>query len=86
LAGTAENAKEKAAETISALENEKKLRLAVEKELAHKVVESLPVEEINGVKVIARRCLPLTPQSCPGYERFAAGTHQERHYRPGDSL
>jgi alanyl-tRNA synthetase len=62
VGGTAENAKEKAAETISALENEKKLRLAVEKELAHKVVESLPVEEINGVKVIAAQVPSLTPQ------------------------
>jgi len=62
IGGNAENAKEKAAETIAALENEKKLRLAVEKELAHKVVESLPVEEINGVKVIAALVPSLTPQ------------------------
>jgi alanyl-tRNA synthetase len=62
VGGTAENTKEKAAETVSALENEKKLRLAVEKELAHKVVESLPVEEINGVKIIAAQVPSLTPQ------------------------
>jgi len=62
VGGTSENAKEKAVETIAALENEKKLRLAVEKELARKVVESLPVEEINGVNVIAALVPSLTPQ------------------------
>ncbi len=62
VGGTAENAKEKAAETITALENEKKLRLAVEKELAGKIIETIAAEEINGVKVIAVQVPSLPSQ------------------------
>ncbi|MGP8079558.1 MAG: DHHA1 domain-containing protein, partial [Dehalococcoidales bacterium] len=62
VGGTVENAREKAAETITALETEKKQRMAVEKELARKVVESLAAEEINGVKVIATQVPSLPPQ------------------------
>jgi len=62
LGGTAENTKDKVTETINTLENEKKLRLSVEKELARKVVETLVAEEINGVKVIAAQVPSLPPQ------------------------
>ena len=62
LGGTAENTKDKVTETINTLENEKKLRSSVEKELARKVVETLVAEEINGVKVIAAQVPSLPPQ------------------------
>ena len=49
--GTSENAKEKTAETIAALENEKKQRLIMEKQLAKKEAESITLQQdpINGV-------------------------------------
>ena len=59
---TADGIKEKVTETLAAFEAEKKQRLAVEKELARKVVDSLAAEEIKGVKVIAAQVPPLPPQ------------------------
>jgi alanyl-tRNA synthetase len=51
VGGTAENAREKTVETITALENEKKQRAAMEKQLAKKEAESiiLQPDPINGV-------------------------------------
>ena len=53
VGGTAENAREKTAETITALENEKKQRQIMEKELAHKDgrVHNIATGSINGVNV-----------------------------------
>jgi len=62
VGATPESVKEKVAETLAAFDAEKKQRLAVEKELARKVVESLIPEEINGVKVIAAQVPGLPPQ------------------------
>ena len=59
---TTDGLKEKVTETLAAFEAEKKQRLAVEKELARKVVESLVAEEIKGVKVIAAQVPALPPQ------------------------
>jgi alanyl-tRNA synthetase len=62
VGATTESVKEKVADVITALETEKKQRLAVEKELARKVVESLVAEEINGIKVISSQVPSLPPQ------------------------
>ena len=62
IGATPEGVKEKVAETLAVFDAEKKQRLAVEKELARKVAESLTAEEINGVKVIAAQVPTLPPQ------------------------
>jgi alanyl-tRNA synthetase len=62
VGATTENVKEKVADMIADLETEKKQRLAVEKELARTIVESLTAEEINGVKVITAQVPALPPQ------------------------
>jgi alanyl-tRNA synthetase len=62
IGATPEGVKEKVAETLAAFDAERKQRLAVEKELARKVVESLVAEEINSVKVIAAQVPALPPQ------------------------
>ena len=62
VGATTENVKEKVADMIASLETEKKQRLAVEKELARTIVESLTAEEINGVKVITAQVPALPPQ------------------------
>ena len=62
VGATTDSVKEKVTDTIAAFEAEKKQRLAVEKELARKVAESLVAEEIKGVKVIAAQVPSLPPQ------------------------
>ena len=62
IGATPETVKEKVADTIAVLDAEKNQRLAVEKELARKVVETLIIEDIKGVKVIAAQVPSLPPQ------------------------
>ena len=59
---TTDSVKEKFVETLAAFEAEKRQRLAVEKDLARKVVESLFAEEVNGIKVISSQVPSLPPQ------------------------
>ncbi len=54
--------KKKQPKQLPRLENEKKMRLAVEKELAGKIIETIAAEEINGVKVIAVQVPSLPSQ------------------------
>jgi alanyl-tRNA synthetase len=62
VGATIESVKEKVTETVTALDTEKKQRLAVERELARTVVETLIIEDIKGVKVIAAQVPSLPPQ------------------------
>ena len=69
-----------------AFEAEKKQRLAVEKELARKVVESLAAEEINGVKVIAAQVPSLPPQVLRDMSDLLRERIKERDYCTRHSL
>ena len=60
--------------------------LAVEKELARKVVESLAAEEIKGVKVIAAQVPSLPPQVLREMSDLLRERSEERHYCAGYCL
>jgi len=62
VGATADTVKEKVTDTIAVLDAEKNQRLAIEKELARKVVETLVAEETKGVKIIAAQVPSLPPQ------------------------
>ncbi len=62
VGATADTVKEKVTDTIAVLDAEKNQRLAIEKELARKVVETLVAEDIKGVKIIAAQVPSLSPQ------------------------
>ncbi len=59
---TKEGVKDKVLETVAALDIERKQRMAIEKELARKIAESMTADEINGVKVIAAQVPSFPPQ------------------------
>ncbi|MDD5189946.1 MAG: alanine--tRNA ligase [Dehalococcoidales bacterium] len=65
VGGSAETAKDKVNATLEAMDAEKKLRQAVEKELSHIVAETLArqAETVNEVKVIAAHVPSLPPSA-----------------------
>jgi alanyl-tRNA synthetase len=64
IGATSENLKEKVADTVNAFETEKKQRLAIEKELAHKIAESIVLQRspINEVPFISEHISSVSTQ------------------------